>query len=218
MAHQQRAEETHARLMEAAEACFSEAGYDRTGVAEICERAGVSKGAFYHHFPSKQALFLELLDLWLAGLDAQIALIRTQAVDIPHVLSQVASTVRHVFTAGRGKLPVFLAFWSEAARDEAVWRAVMAHYQRYYAVFEELIAAGIAEGSLEPVDARVTARVLVSLGVGVVLQGVLEADRADWGQVAEQSIQQLLHGLLRRTNDESTADGSIRQCGNQRAR
>ena len=209
MAHQQRAQETHTRLIQAAEACFAETGYDRTGVAEICQRAGVSKGAFYHHFPSKQALFLELLGLWLAGLDAQIMQIRREAVDIPQVLAQVAKTARMVFAAGGGKLPVFLAFWSEAARDEVVWRAVMAHYQRYYAVFEELIAAGIAEGSLEPTDARVASRVLVSLGVGVVLQGVLEADGADWGEVAEQGVEYLLHGLIRRKEDEGSTDRSI---------
>ena len=60
---QQRSEETRARLLEAAEACFSESGYDGTGVAKICRRAGVSKGAFYHHFETKQAIFLELLNI-----------------------------------------------------------------------------------------------------------------------------------------------------------
>jgi AcrR family transcriptional regulator len=53
MRTQQRGEETHARILEAAAACFGQHGYDAVGVAEICRQANVTKGAFYHHFPSK---------------------------------------------------------------------------------------------------------------------------------------------------------------------
>ena len=67
---QQRSEETRTRLLEAAVRLFAQQGYDASGVAEICAAAGVSKGAFYHHFESKQALFLALLEEWLARLDA----------------------------------------------------------------------------------------------------------------------------------------------------
>ncbi len=42
MAHQQRSEDTRARILRAALECFSRAGYDATGVAEICAAAGVS--------------------------------------------------------------------------------------------------------------------------------------------------------------------------------
>ena len=59
---QQRSEETRARILAAALDRFARYGYDATGVAEICRAAGVSKGAFYHHFPSKQAAFLESVE------------------------------------------------------------------------------------------------------------------------------------------------------------
>jgi len=36
---------------------FAERGYDATSVEEVLRRAGVSKGALYHHFPTKEALF-----------------------------------------------------------------------------------------------------------------------------------------------------------------
>ena len=67
MAHQRRGEDTRAHILAAAADCFTRAGYDATGVAEICARAGVSKGAFYHHFPGKQAAFMALFEQWLAG-------------------------------------------------------------------------------------------------------------------------------------------------------
>ena len=55
---QQRSEETRNAIIEAAETLFTQQGYTAAGVAEICEAAGVSKGAFYHHFETKQAVFL----------------------------------------------------------------------------------------------------------------------------------------------------------------
>ena len=69
---QPRSEKTRAAIMIASAALFSQAGYDATSVAQICEQAGVSKGAFYHHFPSKQDLFLSILDEWLHDLDARL--------------------------------------------------------------------------------------------------------------------------------------------------
>jgi len=67
MATQQRSEETYSRILDAAAASFARNGYERTGVAEICHAAGISKGAFYYHFSSKQALFLALLQRWLTS-------------------------------------------------------------------------------------------------------------------------------------------------------
>jgi len=65
MPQQPRAEETRTRILNAAQLCFSRYGYDAASVADICKEAGVTKGAFYYHFETKQALFLELLNRWL---------------------------------------------------------------------------------------------------------------------------------------------------------
>lgn len=46
----------------AADELMHEWGYNAVGVAELCQRAGVRKGSFYHFFGSKQDLALEMLD------------------------------------------------------------------------------------------------------------------------------------------------------------
>ncbi len=56
MVVQARAEATRRRIIDAAIALFSEEGYGDTGLAAIMDRADVSKGAFYYHFESKEAL------------------------------------------------------------------------------------------------------------------------------------------------------------------
>ena len=159
---QQRSEETHSRLLQSALACFAEQGYDATGVAEICLRAGVSKGAFYHHFPSKQAVFVALLDDWLGRLDAQMAVQRRSVSSADEGLRVMAAMFQQVFQDASGKLPMFLEFWSKAARDPIIWQATMAPFRRYEQLFSGLVETGIAEGSFRPIDAPTAARVRLS--------------------------------------------------------
>ncbi len=199
MTTQVRSEETRARILEAAEECFARNGYDATGLAELCRRAGVSKGAFYHHFPSKQAVFLELLDRWLGGLDAQMSAMLAAAGDPAGGLLALAHLTEHIFREGRDRLPIFLEFWTRATHDAQVWAATMTILQRYRAFFADLIRAGIEQGSLRPVDPDAAARLMVSMGIGLLVQGLVGADDTDWTDAAEQSTQLILQGLGRRS-------------------
>lgn len=195
MSLQPRGDETRARILDAAAECFTRSGYDATSVAEICARARASKGAFYHHFPSKQAAFLALLDRWLAGLDAAIAMTRGLGETVPQRLVGVAGLVGQVSQDAAGQVPMFMEFWRQAAKEPEVWRATIEPYRRFRAAFARLITEGIAEGGLRPVDPDLAAHVLVSLGVGLVLQGVLDPGGAEWRGEARQAVQLLLEGL-----------------------
>ncbi len=64
---------TRERLLASAARAFARAGYGGASVDEIAEEAGFSKGAFYSNFPSKEAIFLALLEQKKLG---EIAAIR----------------------------------------------------------------------------------------------------------------------------------------------
>jgi len=192
-----RSEDTRERILRTAEDLFARRGYDATGVAEICAQAGLSKGAFYHHFPSKQAVFLALLQQWLAGLDVELERARAGAPSVPEQLQRMAGVAGQVLRAGSGQLPLFLEFWTQAAHDPSVWAATIEPYHRYRAYFADLIRAGIAEGSLEGLEPVAAAQILLSLALGLVLQGLLDPQGADWGGVARQGMAAFLRGLAR---------------------
>ncbi len=59
---QRRRDARPAELLEAAAACFGEAGYQATRVEEIASRAGVTVGTVYRYFPNKETLFAAVLD------------------------------------------------------------------------------------------------------------------------------------------------------------
>lgn len=57
-----RALETRKLILDAAYGLFARQGYGQTSVDGIITEAGASKGAFYHHFASKEELFRALLE------------------------------------------------------------------------------------------------------------------------------------------------------------
>lgn len=54
------------KLIDAAHVLVRRQGYATTSVDEICAAAGVTKGAFFHHFPSKEALAVAAAEHWTA--------------------------------------------------------------------------------------------------------------------------------------------------------
>jgi AcrR family transcriptional regulator len=64
---------TRAHLIDTARQMFGTDGYERTSIDAILRESGVAKGALYHHFPSKEALFDAVLDRVVADLAAEAA-------------------------------------------------------------------------------------------------------------------------------------------------
>lgn len=62
MARQVRSEVTRRKILDAAIDVFGEVGYAAAGWGTIIERTGMTKGALYHHFDSKEALASDIID------------------------------------------------------------------------------------------------------------------------------------------------------------
>jgi len=195
---QKRSQETRNLIISEAIKLFCRSGYDATGVAEICQAAGISKGAFYHHFPSKQDLFLAIVDQWLQGVNSQLLSFRTPGKTVPQSMQEMAKTLGLIFQAANGQLPMFMEFMVQASRDKAVWNATIAPYRQYQSQFAKLINDGIEEGSLKPdVDAETSAWVVIALAIGILLQGIVVPDAADWEKVTDAGIKMILESMQR---------------------
>jgi len=193
---QQRSEETQTKILESAIKLFSSNGFNKASVDDICAEAGISKGAFYHHFKSKQELFLALLDGWLQAVDNAIE--ASKELTAPETFTRMSEAFPYIFeTAGNG-LPMFLEFWLQASRDKKIWEASIAPYRRYHKYFTALIKKGVDEGSFVEVNPELASRMIVSTAMGLLLQSLLDPKGANWEKVARDSTTMLVNSLLKK--------------------
>ncbi|MCW2495390.1 TetR/AcrR family transcriptional regulator [Jatrophihabitans sp.] len=128
------------RVLEAAVELFAAQGYSATSVSQVIERAGLTKGGFYHHFASKDQLLYEiygdLIGRQLGAMEEILArqLSRAETLRLL-ILDLVESTARSASQA--------LVFWRELHHlgDERT-----AEYRRERRRFHEAVQRLIADG------------------------------------------------------------------------
>jgi len=189
---------TRTSILIAALDLFAKSGYDATSVTDICKAADISKGAFYYHFPSKQSLFMALMQDWLDMLDLGFNMARDSAVNIPEGLIGMAGMTGQVFEAANSGFPILLEFWHQAISDPIIWQETVTPYLRYLNYFEDLVKDGIKEGSLdESIDPKVAARLLISFAMGLLMQASFDPEGVSWEKITKSGMQLLMNGLRR---------------------
>jgi AcrR family transcriptional regulator len=192
-----RAQETRNRILRTAEQCFIRLGYERAGVAEICRSAGISKGALYHHFATKQAIFVELFETYMNGLITEMEKIQEQSPSVPEAMRRLVAMAGVVLKSAADRLPLFFDFLTKAAREPEIWKATTAPYRQFREFYTRLLSRGIAEGSLKPVDPVSTAQIIVCYGVGLVTQGVFDPTGADWLETGMRGMNLILDSITK---------------------
>jgi AcrR family transcriptional regulator len=127
---QQRAIETRAAILDAAVECLIELGYAATTTPEIARRAGVSRGAQLHHFPTKAELMAaavgRLLDRRLGEFRQAFAGVVPGPDTTDHALGALWSMFEgQAFTA-------WAEVWVAARTDTALRDVVIAMDRRFY--------------------------------------------------------------------------------------
>ncbi len=187
-------------VVAAARELFAERGYDATTTEAILERSGVSKGAMYHHFPSKlelfEAVYVQVEDESVARLverargETPLEIIRTGSHGYLAESAGDSDFVRIGLTQAR---PV-LGFerWRELAAERGV------------GVVEALFRAAIEAGELTPVDPGAAA----SIWTAVLIEGGLMVATAEDRETAQEAAGAVLDRLL---EGMATTDGSARK-------
>ncbi len=195
MTQEERSQETRSSILAAAEQSFAERGYDVTSVDSICRAAGVSKGAFYHHFPSKGSVFVALLNAWLADLDQQFAVMQTGGASVPRQIAAMAAGVNAIYHVAGTKWNILLEFWAKSKVDPEVAHSTVDMIRRYQVFFRQVLERGTAEGSLQVKDVDLTATVVLSVVLGLLLQGILDPEGQDWGALMQRALAMLMDSM-----------------------
>src|SRR5215472_3670301 len=99
---------TKTKLLDAALSVVRAKGYSATSVDEICALAGVTKGAFFHHFKSKEDLAIAAAEHWGTTTSALFASARYH--DLPDPLDRVLAYIDLRKAILQGALPEFTCY------------------------------------------------------------------------------------------------------------
>jgi AcrR family transcriptional regulator len=113
---QDRSRATRQRLLEAAIECLAEVGWSGSTVAVVAERAGVSRGAAQHHFPTREDLFTSAVEYVSVE---RLAMLRSLGVDLPkgpNRIRAVLTLVERMYTSPLFRAAIHL--WAAASSDD----------------------------------------------------------------------------------------------------
>ncbi len=184
---------TREKLRQAAYQVFRDAGYESTTVDAICEAAAVSKGAFYFHYPAKQDVFLDILDVWSQEIIGQVEAQFTAAGASRDILASVQAALIREVHRGRVIVPLWLDFTVHARHDPAIREALAAFYQRGRLAVAEILRPGVPWLSSDALDGL--ARTVFGAYIGVLIQEMADPSGADAVRAVE-AVMGVLRGLV----------------------
>lgn len=167
-----RRESRREQILEAAMACFSENGFHQTGMADIVSRSGMSHGAVYLYFPSKEDIIEALAD----DRHQREALLNSVAEQASNPIEALRALIRAYARwladpAGEPRRRVGINGWAEALRSQRVHARVVEGIRIPHAIIAGLVERAQRMQLLpDDLSADAIARSLIALFQGFVLQ------------------------------------------------
>ena len=203
-----RAEDRPDEVLDAALALFVEQGYAHTSVAQIARDAGISKGAVYLYFPSKQAILEGLVRRAVTPVaDRALAQASLARGDLRTTLTAALTAIVSALSD-----PKLYAIPKIVIREAVVAPEIAEMYRnavldRVLPVATELIRQGIDSGQLRPVDPDLTLRTIMGPIVLHLLLAEIFGIRPERGlalyALAENHLDILFNGLFARKPESS---------------
>jgi TetR/AcrR family transcriptional regulator, cholesterol catabolism regulator len=152
-------EETRKAIIESGLKLFGEKGYAVTSVQQITDAAGVTKGAFYHHFESKEDLLRLIHDEFL---DYQLAILRMALDAEADPADRLRQLLESLLTSTTQYLANVTVFYLERRNfTGAQYKAIKRKRDEFDRLFLQVFERGVAEGKFRAdLDPRI-----VSLGI-----------------------------------------------------
>jgi AcrR family transcriptional regulator len=172
---------------------FTEQGYDATTVAQIAERAGVTKSTFFRHFPDKR-------ELLVAGQETLSRLLAEGIADAPADASPLAAVAAGLERASTAMGPIT----RELAPRLKAAVAASAELQEREALKSVGLAAAMAAALVERGVPESTAAIAGELGVLAFKRGY-----AEWSEGGRDAQDELARYTLAALDELRTASASL---------
>jgi AcrR family transcriptional regulator len=187
-----KSETTVSGILAAAEALFLAKNYADVSMGDIAEAAGVTKGALYHHFASKEALYVAMMH---AAFQEKQALFETAVKSQGTCRERLRRFTLSFFQLPREKRDLLKLVRRDINTFQDPTRAqlIQAYQEALPRQLEVIIRDGIRDGELAPIDPRLLSWLKVAM-VEVILTQYAENVFKDPNQTADFVIDMFFNG------------------------
>ena len=191
---QRRRERTAGELLDAARRVLAAKGYHGTKIVDIARAARVGVGTFYLYYPTKKALFLELVEDTVQRLKRELDAVRAQVAD--------------PLTSARAGTETFFRF---AQENRELFRIVFGHGASFHDVVRrsqemfvrdvmENLAAGMGSGAFRQGNPDIWAQAFIGMSLQVVSWWI-EQEAVPIEDVTRSLTDLAFHGIVRSGED-----------------
>ena len=185
---------TRQEIFDTAIELFDKRGYEKVSINDICSKAGVSTGAFYHHFSSKDQILMEEFmktDDFYQELVKEIASIDDAQEKIR---AFTTSTMRYL--AGMGLKRLKVTYHTQIGPDKKA--SYLGNEKRViYSILEDIYREGQDKGDFrQDLNAGDFARLTIHCYRGIIYDWCLANGSFDLVQAGEEMIEVLTSGIV----------------------
>ena len=189
-------EERRAQILEAAMAVFARQGFDQARMDDIAQEAGLSKGALYLYYKSKDAIISAILQFFFSCAIKKLQDF-LESEEPPSVREQLLRLNQYYIAEMKwmvSLLPLSFEFYAVAARQKSVRQFLKRYFKDYREVLAALVQRGIDRGEFRPIRAEHVAIAIAALYEGLALLWMVDPHATRWEQTGESSWLLLLDG------------------------
>jgi AcrR family transcriptional regulator len=180
---------TRQKLLDTAEKVFGTKGYFSASIVDITQQADVAQGTFYIYFPSKQAIFEELVRQLSRDFRNEI---KNEVVKAKNYEDAQRIGFRVFFQWVKNHRNLYSIVQQAVLVDEALYRW---YYERLASGYVKGLEEAMGKGEFKPLDAETTAYCLMGMSQFIGMRWVYWEDQDVPDKVFEDAMTIIFQGL-----------------------
>lgn len=183
------------QILDAATSVFARLGFEHARMDDIVQASGLSKGALYWYFKSKEEIITGILHrLFVTDIEQLRGLLAIEETVSQRLLLLTRYRItglKHVAHL----IPILIEFYAITVREDKVRHFISAYFRDFRILMVDLIQQGIDTGEFRPVNAIETAVTISAIYEGLMLHWLIDPTVVDWDIISEGAVQLLLQGI-----------------------
>jgi TetR/AcrR family transcriptional regulator, repressor for uid operon len=168
--------ERRRNILETAVQVYARQGFHQTGMRQLCSALGMSPGALYRYFPSKEAIIAGIVELDREMIQHNLRTLPPEAGFID-TMQHMTTVMMDDLQANTGQLAIWAEISSEATRNPAVAALLANHYHFIEGLLSNLVRNALKRGELKKgIDPTAVARFIISAHEGMVIRRAVDPD------------------------------------------